>query len=89
MQHKVTTLDAQPSSGTVASLLVSITGLLVVRPVYLDLHPDEISESSQDCNTMGNIAGVSSIVWGCAVQLLAAVSIGSNMTYSATTPHIL
>ncbi|TFK72153.1 nuclear transport factor 2 [Pluteus cervinus] len=30
VQHKVTTLDAQPSSGSVASLLVSITGLLVV-----------------------------------------------------------
>lgn len=31
VQHKVTTLDAQPSSPTVASLLVSVTGLLVVR----------------------------------------------------------
>ncbi|RDB24220.1 Nuclear transport factor 2 [Hypsizygus marmoreus] len=30
VQHKVTTLDAQPSSPTVASLLVSVTGLLVV-----------------------------------------------------------
>ncbi|KAJ7032507.1 hypothetical protein C8F04DRAFT_1107065 [Mycena alexandri] len=30
VQHKVTTRDAQPSSGTVASLLVSVTGLLVV-----------------------------------------------------------
>ncbi|KAF7312198.1 Nuclear transport factor 2 [Mycena indigotica] len=30
VQHKVTTKDAQPSSGTVASLLVSVTGLLVV-----------------------------------------------------------
>ncbi len=35
VQHKVTTLDAQPSSGSVASLLVSITGLLVVRPSCL------------------------------------------------------
>lgn len=31
VQHKVTTLDAQPSSPSVASLLVSVTGLLVVR----------------------------------------------------------
>jgi len=42
VQHKVTTKDAQPSSGTVASLLVSVTGLLVVRPlpsvIRLDAH---------------------------------------------------
>ncbi|KAJ7084280.1 hypothetical protein B0H15DRAFT_848496 [Mycena belliarum] len=30
VQHKVTTKDAQPSSPSVASLLVSVTGLLVV-----------------------------------------------------------
>jgi len=30
VQHKVTTLDAQPSSPSVASLIVSVTGLLVV-----------------------------------------------------------
>jgi hypothetical protein len=30
VQHKVVTLDAQPSSPTVASLVVSVTGLLVV-----------------------------------------------------------
>ncbi|KAI0027309.1 nuclear transport factor 2 [Vararia minispora EC-137] len=30
VQHKITTLDAQPSSQTIASLLVSVTGLLVV-----------------------------------------------------------
>jgi len=30
VQHKVTTLDAQPSSPNVASLLVSVTGLLLV-----------------------------------------------------------
>ncbi|KAI0059031.1 nuclear transport factor 2 [Artomyces pyxidatus] len=30
VQHKVSTLDAQPSSATVASLIVSVTGLLVV-----------------------------------------------------------
>ncbi|KAF8955444.1 hypothetical protein BDZ97DRAFT_1674006, partial [Flammula alnicola] len=30
VQHKVTTLDVQPSSPTVASLLVSVTGLLLV-----------------------------------------------------------
>ncbi|KAI9462515.1 hypothetical protein F5148DRAFT_1213276 [Russula earlei] len=30
VQHKVTTSDAQPSSPTVASLIVNVTGLLVV-----------------------------------------------------------
>ena len=30
VQHKVTTLDAQPSSGTTASLIVSVTGMLLV-----------------------------------------------------------
>jgi len=30
VQHKVTTFDAQPSSTEVASLLVSVTGLLLV-----------------------------------------------------------
>jgi len=30
VQHKVTTIDAQPSSPTVPSIIVSITGLLVV-----------------------------------------------------------
>jgi len=30
VQHKVTTLDTQPSSPTIASLIVSVTGLLVV-----------------------------------------------------------
>jgi hypothetical protein len=45
VQHKVTTLDAQPSSGTTASLIVSVTGLLVVsttasplRPITLIIH---------------------------------------------------
>ncbi|KAF8842494.1 nuclear transport factor 2 [Paxillus ammoniavirescens] len=30
VEHKVTTIDAQPSSPTIASLIVSVTGLLVV-----------------------------------------------------------
>ncbi|EPS95697.1 hypothetical protein FOMPIDRAFT_1053952 [Fomitopsis schrenkii] len=36
-------------------------------------------------NTIGLIAGVSSVDWGCAVQLMAAVSIGSGQTWSPTT----
>ncbi|KAI0694161.1 nuclear transport factor 2 [Cerioporus squamosus] len=30
VQHKVTTMDAQPSSPSVASMIVSVTGLLLV-----------------------------------------------------------
>ncbi|KAJ3489910.1 hypothetical protein NLI96_g1801 [Meripilus lineatus] len=30
VEHKITTLDAQPSSTSIASLLVAVTGLLVV-----------------------------------------------------------
>ena len=33
VQHKVTTRDAQPSSPSVASLIVNVTGLLVVGPM--------------------------------------------------------
>ncbi|KAG2143445.1 amino acid/polyamine transporter I [Suillus bovinus] len=36
-------------------------------------------------NTIGTIASVASIDWGCAVQIMAAVSIGSNQTFTATS----
>ncbi|TDL24693.1 amino acid transporter [Rickenella mellea] len=39
-------------------------------------------------NTIGIIAGVASVDWGCAVQIMAAVSIGSNMTFAPTTAQI-
>ncbi|EGO02856.1 hypothetical protein SERLA73DRAFT_165793 [Serpula lacrymans var. lacrymans S7.3] len=35
-------------------------------------------------NTIGSIAAVASIDWGCAVQVTAAASIGSNQAYVAT-----
>ena len=34
---------------------------------------------------MGLIAGLASIDWGCAVQLMAAVSIGTNEGFVPTT----
>ncbi|KAH9922314.1 APC amino acid permease [Epithele typhae] len=37
-----------------------------------------------DANTIGSIASVASIDWGCAVQITAAASIGSNQAFSAT-----
>ncbi|KAK7035352.1 hypothetical protein VNI00_011883 [Paramarasmius palmivorus] len=36
-------------------------------------------------NTIGSIAAVASIDWGCAVQITAAATIGSNGTFSATS----
>ncbi|KAG2338938.1 amino acid transporter [Suillus weaverae] len=36
-------------------------------------------------NTIGTIASVASIDWGCAVQVMAAVSIGSSQTFTATS----
>ncbi|THH07201.1 hypothetical protein EW145_g3543 [Phellinidium pouzarii] len=35
-------------------------------------------------NTVGSIASVASINWGCAVQIMAAASIGSNQNFVAT-----
>ncbi|KAI6135074.1 amino acid/polyamine transporter I [Pisolithus croceorrhizus] len=39
-------------------------------------------------NATGYIAGVAAIDWSCAVQITAAVSIGSGQTYNATNPQI-
>ncbi|KAF8815426.1 amino acid transporter [Phlegmacium glaucopus] len=36
-------------------------------------------------NTLGNIASVASVDWGCAVQIMAAASIGSGLQFTATT----
>lgn len=38
-----------------------------------------------DANTIGAIAGIASIDWGCAVQVMAAAAIGSNGSFRATT----
>ncbi|EJF60127.1 APC amino acid permease [Dichomitus squalens LYAD-421 SS1] len=35
-------------------------------------------------NTIGSVAAVASIDWGCAVQIIAAASIGSGQTFSGT-----
>jgi len=42
-----------------------------------------------DSNTIGNIAGVASVDWGCAVQIMAAASIGSGLTFTATIGQTL
>lgn len=45
--------------------------------------------SFTDANTIGSISGIASIDWGCAVQIMAAASIGSGQTYSATRAQTL
>ncbi|KAJ3557762.1 hypothetical protein NM688_g1293 [Phlebia brevispora] len=39
-------------------------------------------------NTMGLVAAMAATEWGCAVQLMAAVSIGSNMAFTPTTVQL-
>ncbi|KAG7448120.1 APC amino acid permease [Guyanagaster necrorhizus] len=38
-------------------------------------------------NTISNVASVASIDWGCALQIMVAVSIGSDLTFEATIPQ--
>lgn len=38
-----------------------------------------------DANTIGSIAAIASINWGCAVQVMAAAAIGSGGKFIATT----
>ena len=47
-----------------------------------------------DANTVGSIAAIASIDWGCAVQIMAAASIGSinadgEETLTATNAQLL
>ncbi|SJL00755.1 related to UGA4-GABA permease-also involved in delta-aminolevulinate transport [Armillaria ostoyae] len=38
-------------------------------------------------NTISNVAGNASVNWACAVQIMAAVSIGSDLAFQATIPQ--
>ncbi|KAF9648139.1 hypothetical protein BDM02DRAFT_3129310 [Thelephora ganbajun] len=42
-----------------------------------------------DANTIGSIATIASIDWGCAVQIAAAAAIGSGGKYSVTSAETL
>jgi amino acid transporter len=44
-----------------------------------------INTRSIDANTLGSIACIASIDWGCAVQVTAAATIGSGGNFVATT----
>ena len=38
-----------------------------------------------DSNTVGNLASVASVDWGFSLQLMAAISIGTDLAYTPTT----
>jgi len=42
-----------------------------------------------DSNTIGSIAAVASVDWGCAVQIMAAAAISSGGSYEPTSAQIL
>ena len=42
-----------------------------------------------DANTIGLIACVASVDWGCAVQIMATVTIGSGGSYGPTSAQLL
>lgn len=53
VQHQVTTLDAQPSSPTIASLIVSVTGLLLVRTDDVLVSSDHYEPATHKCRGDG------------------------------------
>ena len=44
---------------------------------------------AQDTNSLGLIAGFASVEWGLAVQIMAAVTIGTNSAFVPTTAQTL
>jgi hypothetical protein len=43
----------------------------------------------QDANTIGSIGAIASIDWGAAVQVMAAITIGTNGTFEVTNARLL
>lgn len=58
------------------------------KPSYLSETSSILTSCKLDANTMGLIAGMASVEWACAVQIMAAVSIGSNLMFTPTTGQI-
>lgn len=58
--------------------------LEILRGIHLRTGTDDWAGVS-DANTMGAIAGIASIDWGCSVQIMAAAAIGSDDAFVATT----
>ena len=48
-----------------------------------------IDRNTADVNTSAYVAGMASVDWGCATQLVAAVNIGSGGTFKATNAQTL
>jgi len=44
---------------------------------------------SLDANTIGSIAALASIDWGAAVQIMAAITIGTNGDFEVTRARLL
>ena len=60
-------------------------GCEYTRSRYSDVRFVLSQAFTTDSNTIGLISGIASIDWGCAVQLMAAVSIGTNQEFIPTT----
>ncbi|KAK1215359.1 hypothetical protein PQX77_022043 [Marasmius sp. AFHP31] len=82
--------SAAPTSGGVGSITLNFIIALTnsAQAVLLDVCPvvTEVEKPSMldNANTIGSIAAVASIDWGCATQITAAVNIGTNGTFEAT-----
>ncbi|SJL13515.1 related to UGA4-GABA permease-also involved in delta-aminolevulinate transport [Armillaria ostoyae] len=65
--------------------IVLLDLLILVTP----LAQSALLDTNLDMNTIGSIAGVASINWGCAVQVMAAVKIGShNQSFEPTNAQL-
>ncbi|KAG6906845.1 hypothetical protein DXG01_011724 [Tephrocybe rancida] len=71
----------------VASVFVLAIGLSMSE--LASAAPTSGGHRSPDANTIGSIASVASIDWGCAVQIMAAASIGSGGEFEATSAQTL
>ena len=63
---------------------ISLPGSSVVRCCFCIKHYKLFILSLADSNTIGNIASVASVDWSASVQVMAAATIGSNGSFTAT-----
>ncbi|KAG6901948.1 hypothetical protein C0995_006470 [Termitomyces sp. Mi166 len=78
--------SAAPTSGGSVLTAMATAPLLDCR-MFVIHFPFSLSKLalSQNANTVGSIAAVSSINWGCALQVMAAIIIGSGGTFEPTS----
>jgi hypothetical protein len=65
----------------------SSVGLLDVCEYLLNAS-SPAHKNASDSNTVGSVAGVASIDWGCAVQIMAAATIGSNGRFEPSAAQL-